>query len=428
MSRTGDKRLNILIIGGGGREHAIAWKLAQSPKAGKLYIAPGNAGTAQLGTNIPLDPSDTASLLRAAREHKVGLTVVGPEIPLAAGVVDRFQAAGMPIFGPTRDAARLESSKAFARGLMQNYDIPGARYADFTSYTAARDYVSHQQPPIVVKADGLAAGKGVVVASTVGEALVALSDFMEKKNLGAAGSRVLIEECLVGREMSTFAFTDGNTVVPMVAACDYKRVFDGDKGPNTGGMGSYSPPPFLDAALMNTVREKVLEAVVRAMREEGVPYKGVIYGGLMITPEGPKVLEFNARFGDPETQVVLPRLKTDLLDIMLAVVNGSLDSVKVEWSEDACVGVVMASGGYPGSYRTGFPVSGLDKLDKDVMVFHAGTKLGTEPGQVLTSGGRVLTVVATGKDLAAAREKVYSNVSRVHFEGRYYRRDIALVR
>ncbi len=334
----------------------------------------------------------------------------------------------MPIFGPTRDAARLESSKSFARELMQSYDIPGARYADFTNYAAARDYVSHQQPPIVVKADGLAAGKGVVVAGTVGEALVALSDFMEKKSLGAAGSRVLVEECLVGEEMSSFAFTDGNTVVPMVAACDYKRVFDGDKGPNTGGMGSYSPPPFLDAALMSTVREKILEAVVRAMREEGVPYKGVIYGGLMITPEGPKVLEFNARFGDPETQVVLPRLKTDLLELMLAVVNGSLDHIKVEWSEDACVGVVMASGGYPGSYRTGLPVSGLDKLDKDVMVFHAGTKPGIEPGQVLTSGGRVLTVVATGKDLAAAREKVYSNISRIHFEGSYYRQDIALVR
>ena len=355
------------------------------------------------------------------------MVVVGPEAPLAEGIVDRFQAVGIPIFGPTKGATQIESSKAFAKGLMQKYGIPCARSASFSEYSRAKEYVEQQTPPIVVKADGLAAGKGVIVADSTPQALDALASIMESKTLGAAGDRVVIEECLSGKEMSAFAFTDGQAVIPMVSACDYKRIYDGDRGPNTGGMGSYSPPFFYTPELAKLVTQSIMEPTVIAMEKEGRPYRGVLYGGLMITNDGPKVLEFNARFGDPEAQVTLPRLKTDLVDIMLAVINGNLDQAKVEWSDDACVGVVMASAGYPASYKTGFPVTGLDNLDKDITVFHAGTKVGAEPGQVLTGGGRVLTVVAMGKTLAEAREKVYANIPRIHFEGCHYRKDIALI-
>ena len=307
---------------------------------------------------------------------------------------------------------------------MQKYNIPCAQSISFSAYTQAKEYIQKQKPPIVVKADGLAAGKGVIVCDSIPQALDALADIMEAKAFGAAGDRVIIEECLSGKEMSSFAFTDGKTVVPMVSACDYKPVFDNDLGPNTGGMGSYSPPHFMSPTLAKSVTETILEPAVEAMAKEKRPYKGVLYGGLMITNDGAKVLEFNARFGDPESQVTLPLLKTDLVDIMLAVINGNLNQIKVEWSDDACVGVVMASGGYPGSYKTGFPITGLDSLDKDILVFHAGTKLGSE-GQVLTSGGRVLTVVARGKTIAEAREKVCNNISRVNFDGCHYRKDIA---
>jgi len=334
----------------------------------------------------------------------------------------------MHIFGPTQKATQIESSKVFAKELMQKYNIPCARSASFSSYAEAKKYVQQQTPPIVVKADGLAAGKGVTVAESTSEALDALSDLMEAKKLGAAGDRVVIEEYLSGKEMSAFAFTDAHTVVPMPPACDYKRIYDGDQGPNTGGMGSYSPPSFLSPELDKKVNETILEPAVKAMHDEGKAYRGVLYGGLMITGDGPKVLEFNARFGDPEAQVTLPRLKTDLVDIILAVVNRNLDQLNIEWSEDACVGVVMASAGYPGSYQTGFPITGLDNLDKDIMVFHAGTKPGPKSGQVLTNGGRVLTVAAMGKTIAEAREKVYANITRIHFEGCHYRQDIALVK
>ncbi len=311
---------------------------------------------------------------------------------------------------------------------MQKYKIPCARSVSFSTYTQAKKYVQRQQPPLVVKADGLAAGKGVTVAESIPQALEALATIMEAKAFGAAGDRVLIEECLSGRELSTFAFTDGTTVVPMVAARDYKPVFDGDNGPNTGGMGSYSPPHFYKPPLAKKVRETIMEPAVKAMYKEKRLYKGVLYGGLMITNEGPKVLEFNARFGDPESQVTLPLLKTDLVDILLAVINGNLNQVNVEWSEDACVGVVMASAGYPGKYKTGFPITGLDSLDKDILVFHAGTKVGSEPRQILTNGGRVLTVAAVGKTIAEAREKVYLNLPRIHFEGCHYRRDIVEIK
>jgi len=325
-------------------------------------------------------------------------------------------------------SAQIEASKVFAKQLMQKYNIPCARSASFSNYAQAKEYVQKQRPPVVIKADGLAAGKGVVVAESTEQALDALASFMESKTLGAAGEQIIIEEHLSGQEMSAFAFTDGITVVPMVPACDYKRIFDTDRGPNTGGMGSYSPPYFLSSQLEMSVRETIMVPAVKALRQEGRPYRGVLYGGLMITKNGPKVLEFNARFGDPETQVVLPRLKADLLDIIVAVVDNKLDRVKIQWREEACVGVVMASAGYPGSYQTGFPISGLNEVDREVMVFHAGTKDGPAPGEVVTSGGRVLTVVATGKHLTEARKKVYNNISRIHFKGCQYRRDIAEIK
>ncbi len=412
------------MVGGGAREHTLVWKLAQSPRVKQIYAAPGNAGTAQLGHNLDISPTDVESLAKTAEEKGIELVVVGPEAPLADGIVDYFQSTGIPIFGPTKSAAEIESSKVFAKELMQQYSIPCAKSASFSDYSQAKEYIQQQTPPMVVKADGLAAGKGVVVADSVSKALDAIYNIMEARAFGAAGNKVVIEECLLGEEMSCFAFTDGKTVVPMVSACDYKPVFDGDQGPNTGGMGSYSPPHFLTPALSEAIKDTILEPAVKAMAQEGRPYRGVLYGGLMITDEGPKALEFNARFGDPEAQVTLPLLKTDLVDIMLAVINGGLEQMSIEWSEDACVGVVMASAGYPGSYKTGFPISGLDGLDKDIVVFHGGTKMGSE-GQVLTDGGRVLTVVATGRTIAEAREKVYANISRIHFKGCHYRKDIA---
>jgi phosphoribosylamine--glycine ligase len=416
--------LTILVVGGGAREHTLVWKLAQSPKTKEIYAAPGNAGTARIAHNLDIKAEDIEALLKFAKENRIDLTVVGPENPLAAGIVDRFQSAGLAIFGPSQKAAEIESSKVFAKELMQKHGIPCARSASFSDFEQAKEYLQNQKPPIVIKADGLAAGKGVIIAESLKEAREALASMMQSKAFGAAGDRVVIEEHLFGREMSFFIFTDGRTIIPMVPACDYKRIFDGNQGPNTGGMGSYSPPPFYNEALRHIIIKTIMEPVVLALADEGRPYKGTLYGGLMITNNVPKVIEFNARLGDPETQVVLPRLKTDLLDIMLAVVDNKLEQINIDFNDNACVGVVMASGGYPGNYKTGFPISGLDDVDKDTMVFHAGTKLSLE-GQALTSGGRVLTVAATGKTLAEAREKVYKNISRIYFEGCYYRKDIA---
>jgi phosphoribosylamine--glycine ligase len=383
---------------------------------------------ARISQTLDIKDTDVNGLLKAAKELKIDLTVVGPEAPLAAGVVDRFQAAGLPVFGPTKAAAEIEWSKVFSKDLMQRHGIPCAKSAAFTDFKKASEYVKTQKPPIVIKADGLAAGKGVIIAESVDEALKALAGMMQAKNFGAAGDRVVIEEYLNGREMSFFVFTDGKTIVPTVPACDYKRILDGNKGPNTGGMGSYTPPPFYNAVLGDIVMKTIMEPAINALADEGRLYKGTLYGGLMITSNNvPKVIEFNARLGDPETQVVLPRLKTDLLDIVLAVVDNRLDKMKIEWNNSACVGVVIASGGYPGSYKTGFPIRGLDDVDKDIVILHAGTKPG-KGGEVLTNGGRILTVVAMGKDLAEAREKVYKNITRIHFEGSYFRKDIALLK
>ncbi len=331
----------------------------------------------------------------------------------------------MAVFGASQGAAEIESSKVFAKELMQQHGIPCAQSASFSDLEKAKAYAQGQTPPIVIKADGLAAGKGVIIAESVTEAEEALTAIMKAKSFGAAGNRVVVEEHLYGREMSFFSFTDGHTVVPTVPACDYKRIYDGNKGPNTGGMGSYSPPPFYSEVLGHIIIKTIMEPTVLALADEGRMYKGILYGGLMIiNNKMPKVIEFNARFGDPEAQVVLPRLKTDLVDIMMGVVNNELNTMDIEWSEDACVGVVMASGGYPGKYQTGFEINGLDDVDDDIMVFHAGTRVSPE-GQVMTSGGRILTVAATGKDLAEAREKVYQNITRIKFEGCHYRKDIA---
>ncbi len=416
--------MRVLVVGSGAREHAIAWKLRQSARLSHLFVAPGNAGTASIAENLPTSASDMEGLARTAREHQVDLTIVGPEAPLAQGIVDLFRAQGLAVFGPTKAAARIEASKVFSKSLMQRHGIPTAAAQVFSSYEAARRYVMKHELPLVVKADGLAAGKGVFVCHTQEEALEALHECMEARAFGLAGDQVLVEECLQGREVSVFSFTDGTHLSPLVAACDYKRVGDGERGPNTGGMGSYSPPEFWTARLAEQVRVTIMEPTVRAMAQEGYPYQGVLYAGLMMTQEGPKVIEFNCRLGDPETQALLPRLKTDLLELCLAVLDGRLQELPVKWSPEACVGVVMASQGYPGNYPRGVSIQGLERGDKDGVVFHAGTKPAAA-GQVVTDGGRVLTVTALGATLEEARQRVYRNVERISFEGAHYRRDIA---
>jgi phosphoribosylamine--glycine ligase len=437
--------MKILLIGSGAREHTLAWKLRQSPRVDELVVAPGNAGTAAIARNLPIRVPKTDApeserqtyldrVAQTARDLRADLVVVGPEDPLAWGLVDRLAVEGIATFGPSKGAAQLEASKAFSKELCRRHGIPHARGASFTSAADAREYVMGLDDVPVVKADGLAAGKGVIICNTKQEALDAIDSMTVEGTFGEAGRTVVIEERLPGREVSVFAFTDGRTVVPMVPACDYKRALDGDEGLNTGGMGSYSPPPWYDAALAETVRTTILNPTVRAMREEGRPYRGVLYAGLMMTSaeggsasggdDGPKVLEFNCRFGDPEAQVTLPRLKSDLAEILSAVAMNRLHEVPVEWSDDACVGVVMASGGYPESYETGFPIAGLGKVEEDALVFHAGTRLDDE-GRVMTSGGRVLTVAALGANLSDARAKAYRNVQHIHFSRCHYRRDIA---
>ena len=421
--------MNVLVIGNGGREHAIAWKLRQSPKVDLLFVAPGNAGTAQLGENIPLAATEVDALVSWASQRQVELIVVGPEAPLALGVVDRFQEAGLAVVGPTQAAARIESSKLFAKRLMQEHGIPTARAETFSSYAEARRYVEGAPVPLVIKADGLAAGKGVTVCQGRQEALAALHDCMGARLFGAAGDLVLVEECLTGREVSVFAFTDGRHISPLVAACDYKRAQDGDRGPNTGGMGAYTSPSFWTDELADRVMETIMRPTVEALARDGSPFTGVLYAGLMLTDDGPKVLEFNCRLGDPETQVVLPRLKTDFLEVLSGIAGGTLDRVPMAWSDEACVGVVAASGGYPGEYQTGYPIEGLDLLDPGAVVFHAGTRApdGADAGRALptTDGGRVLAVVARGATLEEARASVYTNLARISFHGIHYRRDIA---
>ena len=416
--------MKVLIIGTGAREHCLAWKISQNSKVTQIYTAPGNAGTASIATNLDISAIDLKALRSAVEEIGIDYTIVGPESPLAVGIVDYFEQAKLPVIGPTKAASRIESSKVFSKKILQKYSVPCPFGEFFSDYAKAKDYINSKSFPIVIKADGLAAGKGVIIAQSKGDADNALKDIMVTKVFGQAGDNVIIEEYIEGKEVSLLAFSDGETVIPMIPACDYKRIFDNDQGPNTGGMGSYSPPSFVDAKLTDQVLKTIIKPTVEALADEGSPYKGVLYVGLMLTNSGPTVLEFNARFGDPETQVILPRLKSDLLEILISITDNALDKTSVEWHSDACVGVVMASAGYPGNYEKGFAINGLDKVDNDIIIFHAGTKLGDNM-QVLTDGGRIITVTATGETIAKARDKVYNNLPKIHFDGCHYRSDIA---
>ncbi len=414
--------MNVLVVGGGGREHAIVWKLSQSPKVKKLYCAPGNGGTAQLAQNVAIPVHDFAALAQFVKDEGIDLTVVGPEDPLLAGIVDFFEARGLPIFGPSSHAAKIEGSKSFAKSLMKRYGIPTARYESFIDYQSALAYLREQGAPIVLKADGLAAGKGVVVASTLEEAEQALYAMMQENAFGQAGARVVIEEFMSGEELTLLAFVDGETVKPMITSQDHKRVFDHDQGPNTGGMGTYAPVPHVPSELVDQIVETIVRPIAKGMAQEGIPFKGVLYTGLMLTAEGPKVVEFNARFGDPETQVVLPLLETDLLDIFVATVKGELAGLDIKWKQGSALCVVMAAPGYPGEYPKGAPIHGLKQVGPDVVVFHAGTSR-TEDG-IVTNGGRVLGVTGLGETFTQAKERAYVGVAAISFEGAHYRRDI----
>lgn len=414
--------MRVLVVGGGGREHALIWKIRQSPRVKELYCAPGNAGIAQVAKCINIAAEDLDGLLEFALEKKIDLTVVGPEIPLTLGIVDRFQREGLRIFGPSQKAAEIEGSKAFSKELMAKYNIPTARYDVFTDSQKAKQYIEEIAMPCVVKADGLAAGKGVIICQTKKEATAAVAEILVENKFGSAGSKVVIEEYLVGQEVSMLAFTDGKNVVPMVSAQDHKRVNDNDEGPNTGGMGAYSPAPVYTQEIHEVVLKDVLKATVQAMAQEGRHFQGILYAGLMLTEAGPKVLEFNARFGDPETQVVLPRLKTDLIDIIDAVIAGKLANIKVEWCSEAAVCVVMAAGGYPEKYEKGKIIAGLKDVPEEIHVFHAGTKL--DKDNIVTNGGRVLGVSALGRDIKEAIDKAYQGVRYINFEGAHYRKDI----
>jgi len=417
--------MNILVIGSGGREHALAWKLSQSPKAEKLYAIPGNPGMAEIAECVEgISITDNDAVTAFAKEKQIDLAVVGPEVPLTNGLVDALNAAGIKAFGPTKLAAEIEGSKAFSKGLMKKYNIPTAKYEVFTDADAARAYIEQEGAPIVIKADGLAAGKGVIVAMTKAEALAAVADIMEDQEFGAAGSRVVIEEFMEGEEASLLCFTDGRTICPMISSQDHKRAYDGDKGPNTGGMGTYAPAPVMTKAMVDKAYETILVPTIKAMAQEGRVYKGCLYAGLMITADGPKVVEFNARFGDPETQVVLPLLESDLVDIMLACADGTLAAQDIKWSDGAAVCVVMASGGYPKAYKKGFAIKGLTAAkEAGCEVFHAGTA--EKDGEIVTSGGRVLGVVAKASSVKEAVENAYDGVKKISFDGAFYRKDIA---
>lgn len=417
--------MRILVIGGGGREHALVWKLKQSPKVEKLFVCPGNPGMTALAECVSLPLSDLEKVADFAESEKIDLTVVGPEATLVSGIVDIFTKRGLAIFGPTAAAAEIEGSKAFSKQLMEKYGIPTAFFKVCENIATAKAYVKEKGAPIVVKADGLAAGKGVVVAMTEEEAFTAIDDMMSGLRFGGAGARVVLEEFMEGEEASLLAFTDGDTIVPMLAAQDHKRVNDGDEGPNTGGMGAYAPAPVMTDALKDKCVELVLKPTINAMKAEGRKYQGCLYAGLMIKGEEIRVVEFNARFGDPETQVVLPLLDSDLTDVMMACVQGRLDEIEVKWSNKATVCVVMASGGYPGPYQSGMPISGLAEANAlpETIVFHAGTKAAGD--EIVTAGGRVLGVTAIGEDIREAKDRAYEAVEKINFADVHYRHDIA---
>ena len=413
--------MNILVIGSGGREHALYWKLSESPQTEQIYAIPGNPG---MGASAAIALDDHAAILRFAKEHEIGLVVVGPEVPLMNGLVDELEAAGIRAFGPRANAAEIEGSKSFAKDLMKKYGIPTARYEVFTAAELARAYIRQEGAPIVVKADGLAAGKGVIVAMTEQEALDAVDAIMEDHSFGDAGARVVIEEFMEGEEASLLAFTDGTTIRPMISAQDHKRAYDGDRGPNTGGMGTYAPAPVMTPEMTERAVEEILKPTIAAMAKEGRIYRGCLYLGLMVTADGPKVVEFNARFGDPETQVVLPLLDSDLVAIMCACADGTLADVPIRWKDGAAVCVVLASGGYPGHYDKGQEIHGLaDAEAMGALVFHAGTAM--KDGKLVTNGGRVLGVVGRGTDISSAVDAAYAAATKISFKDAYYRKDIA---
>jgi phosphoribosylamine---glycine ligase len=417
--------MNILVIGSGGREHALVWKIAPSQRVTKLFCAPGNAGIAELAECVPIVVTDLDQLATFASEKRIDLTIVGPEVPLCAGIVDVFHGRGLRVFGPNKRAAQLEGSKVFSKNILLKYNVPTAAAGIFDNADAARDYLRKVSAPIVVKADGLAAGKGVIVASSIEEAERAVTEIMEQRVFGAAGQRVVIEECLQGDEVSVMALVDGQSFRVLAAAQDHKRVLDGDRGPNTGGMGAYSPTPLLDEKLQGQVDE-IFRRTLAGLQAEGIEYRGVLYAGLMLTERGPQVLEFNCRFGDPETQVVVPRMDFDLVEAAEATIDGSLSRLPLAWKSAAAVCVVMAAGGYPGEYSRGQTIGGLKEAAKSdkVCVFHAGTRRNAS-GQMVTDGGRVLGVTALGENIETAARRAYAVVQQIHFDGAHFRRDIA---
>ena len=418
--------MKILVVGSGGREHAIVWKLKQSPKADKIYCAPGNAGIAQDAQCVPIGAMEIDKLVDFAKKEGIDFTVIGMDDPLVAGVVDAFEKEGLRVFGPRKNAAIVEGSKAFSKELMKKYGIPTAKYETFSDYEKAKSYVLGHDVPLVVKADGLALGKGVIICNTHEEAVAALDEIMVDKKFGKSGNTVVIEEFLTGPEVSVLSFCDGKTVVPMVSAQDHKRAFDNDEGLNTGGMGTFSPSRIYTKEINDECMEKIFKPTVAALANESRPFVGVLYFGLMLTKDGMKVIEYNARFGDPETQVILPRLKSDLLEIMESCVDGTLDKMEIEWYNNAAVCVVEASGGYPVSYDKGYVITGLEEAAKrdDIIVFHAGTAL--KDGKLVTNGGRVLGITGIGKDIDEARKKAYEGVDIVDFEKKHFRHDIGI--
>ena len=419
--------VKVLIVGSGAREHALAWRITQSPNLTRLWVAGGNAGTTRLAENMEIRSSDVDALVAAARDTSADLVVVGPEAPLALGLVDRLDLLGIPVFGPSQAAAQIEASKGFALNLMQDAGVPCPEFHIFSDQTNALDHLKSHPGPVVVKADGLAAGKGVLLCQDSEEGALAIRECMSDRAFGEAGDTVVLEEYLTGPEVSVFAFCDGENLSPLVAACDYKRLEDGNIGPNTGGMGSFAQPDLWDSKLAAQVESTIMQPVLQAMANRGTPYKGVLYAGLMLTESGPKVLEFNCRLGDPETQVVIPLLASDPLELMMACAQGNLSKTDVLWDNKSYVGVVMVSGGYPGEFQTGFEISGLDEDGPEhTMVFQAGTKLGPG-GTSLTAGGRVLTVVGGGDNIESAKERAYSRLERISFQGAQWRRDISSV-
>mgnify|MGYP001290804963 FL=1 len=416
--------MQVLVIGNGGREHALVWKIKQSPKVKAIFCAPGNAGTSEIAENVPIAADDIEGLLQFALNKGIELTIVGPEQPLVMGIVDQFNEKGLRIFGPNAHAAELEGSKSFSKNIMNKYGLPTAEYKNFTSSEEAEEYVNDKSCPLVVKADGLAAGKGVLLCRTTEEALIAVNTIMKNRSFGSAGDQIVIEEFLEGQEISVLAFSDGKTVLLMDSAQDHKAAFDGDTGPNTGGMGAYSPAPVFTEVMQQKVRDKIMLPMVRAMKQEGRPYKGILYAGLMLTKTGPQILEFNARFGDPETQPLLVRMDSDIIPIFEACIDGTLDQCQLNWKNKSSVCVVMAAAGYPNSYEKGKFISGLENANsiQEVVVFHAGTK--KQDGKIVTNGGRVLGVTATGENTSSAIERAYEAVNQIKWEGIHYRKDI----